>query len=190
MWSNYAFLLTFCTTINSCSFFFSTLILRLGLPVTELRQQRSARLLSLCWYNPYFSDQADLGTLLKPKIFSILLGTQCEILPALRLGRRVIASEVDEKVWKEGMEILRSEIKVRLWIYFHIIYIIIYLFYFSLLSGALSKRYRYFPAQRWCSHHVRYLHEDSRVHILYAQYTDIDITFLINDTMSSMIPYM
>ena len=42
----------------------------------------------------------------------ICIGTLCEVLPALRLGRRVIASERDQRVWAEGMKILRTEVKV------------------------------------------------------------------------------
>lgn len=45
-------------------------------------------------------------------IVYICIGTLCEVLPALRLGRRVIASERDQRVWAEGMKILRTEVKV------------------------------------------------------------------------------
>ena len=41
------------------------------------------------------------------------IGTLGEVLPCLRLGRRVLAAEVDTTTHDRGMEVLRNEIRVR-----------------------------------------------------------------------------
>ena len=47
-------------------------------------------------------------------IIFFFLGTLGEVLPCLRLGRRVLASEIDTGVHKRGMEVLSQEIKIHL----------------------------------------------------------------------------
>ena len=44
----------------------------------------------------------------------MFLGTLGEVMPCLRLGRRVLASECDAATHRKGMEALREEIKLHL----------------------------------------------------------------------------
>jgi hypothetical protein len=46
--------------------------------------------------------------------FFFFLGTLGEIIPCLRLGRRVIASDVDQQAWKSEREALEKETKLHL----------------------------------------------------------------------------